>query len=97
MWVSQASPAGCLRRARPSHRKAKSSCNFLQSCRARRCAAVCKVEPGLEFRHAATEGKEHRQMWLYVQMWLPLISITLAAAICVGLVYFIKRPAKPQP
>lgn len=55
------------------------------------------MAPGLEFRHAATEGKEHRQMWLYVQMWLPLISITLAAAICIGLVYFIKRPAKPQP
>jgi hypothetical protein len=37
-------------------------------------------------------------MWLYVQMWLPLMSIALAAAICLGVVYFIKRrPAKPQP
>jgi hypothetical protein len=35
-------------------------------------------------------------MWLYVQMGFPL-TITLAAAICLGVVYFIKRPAKPQP
>ena len=35
-------------------------------------------------------------MWLYVQMWFPLMTITLAAAICLGVVYFIKRPAK-QP
>ena len=55
------------------------------------------MKPWLEFRHAETEeSKEHHQMWLYVQMWFPLMTITLAAAICLGVVYFIKRPAK-QP
>jgi hypothetical protein len=36
-------------------------------------------------------------MWFYVQMWFPLISIALAAAICFGVMYFIKRPARPLP
>ena len=45
------------------------------------------MKPWLEFRHAETEeSKEHHQMWLYVQMWFPLMTITLAAAICLGVV-----------
>jgi hypothetical protein len=36
-------------------------------------------------------------VWLYVQMWFPLTAIALAAAIGLGVLYFIKRrPARPQ-
>src|ERR1035437_5222736 len=29
-------------------------------------------------------SQEDRQMWFYVQTWLPLLSISLTAAICFG-------------
>jgi hypothetical protein len=35
-------------------------------------------------------------MWLYVQTWLPLMTIGLAAAICFSVASFVMgRPAKP--
>jgi hypothetical protein len=36
-------------------------------------------------------------MWSYVQMWSPLLTIALAAAICVGVVSFIMSQTKPHP
>jgi hypothetical protein len=75
--------------------KGESSCNFLQSCasltRLLQGEAVARIPPRWD-----RESKERPQMWLYVQMWFPLMTIALAAAICLGVVYFIKRPAK-QP
>jgi hypothetical protein len=53
---------------------------------------------------AALHGKgkgsgyeEHRQMWFYVQMWYPLLTIALTAAICLSVVSFIRGQAKPHP
>jgi hypothetical protein len=31
-------------------------------------------------------SEEDRQMWLYIQTWLPILSISLTAAICFGFV-----------
>jgi hypothetical protein len=48
----------------------------------------------------AREGvryQEHRQMWFYVQMWFPLLTIALTAAICLSVVSFIRGQAKPHP
>jgi hypothetical protein len=39
---------------------------------------------------------EDRQMWFYVQMGLPLLTIALTAAICLSVVSFIMGQAKPQ-
>jgi hypothetical protein len=39
--------------------------------------------------HAGGEHQEHRQMWSYVQMGLPLLTIALTAAICFGVVSFV--------
>jgi hypothetical protein len=39
---------------------------------------------------------EHREMWSYVQMLYPLLTIALAAAMCLGLVSFIMGQAKPH-
>jgi hypothetical protein len=36
-------------------------------------------------------------MWSYVQMLSPLLTIALAAAICLGVVSFIMGQAKPHP
>jgi hypothetical protein len=36
-------------------------------------------------------------MWSYVQMWSPLLTVALAAAICVGVVSFIMGQSKPHP
>ena len=41
--------------------------------------------------------QERRQMWFYVQMWFPLMTIALAAVICLSVVSFIMGQAKPQP
>jgi hypothetical protein len=41
-------------------------------------------------------NQEHRPMSIYVQMWFPLFSIVLTAAICFGVVSFIMGHAKPQ-
>jgi hypothetical protein len=35
-------------------------------------------------------------MWLYIQTWLPLLSIALTAAICFGVASFIMGQARPQ-
>jgi hypothetical protein len=35
-------------------------------------------------------------MWLYVQSWLPLLSISLTAAICFGVASFVMGRAKPR-
>jgi len=35
-------------------------------------------------------------MWSYVQMWVPLLTIALAAAICFSVVSFIMGRAKPH-
>jgi hypothetical protein len=35
-------------------------------------------------------------MWSYVQMWSPLLTIALAAAICLSVVSFIMGQAKPH-
>jgi hypothetical protein len=42
------------------------------------------------------DPKEARQMWLYVVTWLPLLSISLTAAICFGVASFIVGQAKPR-
>ena len=34
-------------------------------------------------------------MWFYVQMWLPLLTVALTAAICFSVASFIGQP-KPQ-
>ena len=41
--------------------------------------------------------QERRQMWFYVQIWFPLMTIALAAVICLSVVSFIMGQAKPQP
>ena len=33
--------------------------------------------------------EEDRQMWFYVVTWLPLLSISLTAAICFGVASFV--------
>ena len=35
-------------------------------------------------------------MWLYIQMWLPLLTIALTAAICFSVTSFIMEQARPQ-
>jgi hypothetical protein len=40
---------------------------------------------------------EHRQMWFYIQMVLPLLTFRLAAAICFSVVSSIVAHAKPHP
>ena len=35
-------------------------------------------------------------MWFYVQMWFPLLTIALAAAICFGVASYIMGKAKPR-
>ena len=35
-------------------------------------------------------------MWLYVQMWFPLLTIALTAAICFSVASLIMGQAKPQ-
>ena len=40
---------------------------------------------------------EDRQMWFYVQMWFPLLTVALTAAICFSVVSFIMgRSVKPR-
>jgi hypothetical protein len=34
-------------------------------------------------------------MWLYLQMWFPLVTVALAAAICFGVASVIMGRAKP--
>jgi hypothetical protein len=36
-------------------------------------------------------------MWSYVQMWSPLLTIALAAAICFTVASYIMGQAKPRP
>ena len=36
-------------------------------------------------------------MWLYVQMWFPLLMVALTAAICFSVVSFIMGHAKHRP
>jgi hypothetical protein len=38
--------------------------------------------------------EEDRQMWLYIQTWLPILSIGLTAAICFGIASFAMGQAK---
>jgi len=35
-------------------------------------------------------------MWLYVQTWLPFLSLSLVAAICFGVAAFIMGHSKPR-
>jgi hypothetical protein len=36
-------------------------------------------------------------MWFYIQMWLPLLTVALTAAICFGVASFIMRQSvKPH-
>jgi hypothetical protein len=37
------------------------------------------------------ETEEHDRMWLYAQVWLPLLTISLAAALCFGVASFFMR------
>jgi hypothetical protein len=39
---------------------------------------------------------EDRQMWFYVQMWLPMWTVALTAAICFSVASFIMGQPKPQ-
>jgi hypothetical protein len=42
-------------------------------------------------------SKENRQMWFYVQMWLPIVTVALTAAICFSVASFIMgRSVKPH-
>jgi cytochrome bd-type quinol oxidase subunit 2 len=40
--------------------------------------------------------EEHREMWSYVQMSYPLLTIALAAAMCLVVASFIMGQAKPH-
>jgi hypothetical protein len=40
--------------------------------------------------------QEDRQMWFYVQMWLPTLAVALTAAICFSVASFIVGHTKPQ-
>ena len=35
-------------------------------------------------------------MWLYFQTWLPLLSVSLTAAICFGVAAFVMVQPKPR-
>ena len=35
-------------------------------------------------------------MWFYAQMWFPLLTVTLIAAICFSVVSFVMGHAKPH-
>ena len=35
-------------------------------------------------------------MWLYIQTWLPLLTIAVTAAICFSVTSFIMGQARPQ-
>jgi len=37
-----------------------------------------------------------REMWAYLQMWFPLLTVALTAAICLSTVSFIMGQSKPQ-
>jgi len=39
-------------------------------------------------------SEEDRQMWLYIQTWLPILSISLTAAICFGVASFVMGQEK---
>ena len=59
-----------------------------------------KVDDGFLTKDAAQiwdQLQEDRQMWFYVQMWLPLLTIGLTAAICLSVVSFMMGQPKPQP
>jgi hypothetical protein len=36
-------------------------------------------------------------MWPYLQMWVPLFSVGLAAAVCFGVASFVMSHEKPHP
>jgi len=36
-------------------------------------------------------------MWFYGQMWFPLLTVVLTAAVCLSVVSFIMGQAKPHP
>jgi hypothetical protein len=35
-------------------------------------------------------------MWIYVQLWFPLLTVALTAAICFSVVSFIVGQSRPQ-
>jgi hypothetical protein len=41
--------------------------------------------------------REHPQMWFDIQTWLPIVSVTLAAAICLSVASFIMGSTKLPP
>ena len=63
-----------------------------------RVGDICGREPILH-SSVLMEGRsqEDCQMWLYVQTWLPLVTITLMAAICLSVAAFVMGQAKPRP
>jgi hypothetical protein len=60
-------------------------------------SSFCVKEP---IRHASivvmSRSEEDRQIWFYVVTWLPLLSISLTAAICFGVALCIMGQAKPR-
>ena len=68
-----------------------------------RLLSFCKSE---QFCTDAIDGWAHifdgrpiedRQMWFYVQMWLPVWTVALTAAICFSVASFImERSVKPH-
>jgi hypothetical protein len=74
--------------------------------RASRCFSSSQGEshrtPSLQGARSRAYGedwgklKEHRVMWSYVQMSYPLLTVALAAAMCLGVVSFIVGQAKPH-
>ena len=40
--------------------------------------------------------QEYRQMWLFIQTWLPLLGIILTASVCFAAASFFMAQARPQ-
>jgi hypothetical protein len=47
-------------------------------------------------RPSPCDVPQDRQMWFYVQMWLPVWTVALTAAICFSVASFIMGQPKPQ-
>ena len=91
------------RHRRPSFPSGSLAHAFLAKCRSGhggtnsflRCVKLTYASPAI-----VTIGgqlQERREMWSYVQMWSPLLTIVLTTAICLSVVSFIVRQAKPHP
>jgi hypothetical protein len=62
------------------------------------CEQLIQTQARDRFRltEEKTPFQEDHRMWLYVQTWLPLLTISLTAAICFGVAGFIMADPKSQ-